>query len=182
MAKREHCTVLDSMTLSAQSAIITMPCEIRIFEVRSIRSFGLTKRTLLEVLVAQRILHLLYPFPSFVPLLPLALGKLALQRQSSAFHCAETGDPLDCFFDAHNAILADKLLGCTNGVLQLLHLLEILIAYGSGLCQLHQRAYGLGVYGREAIDDTCSIEDDDRTELLAEAGIDAELVVVDLGV
>lgn len=40
----------------------------------------------------------------------------------------------------------------------------------------------LGVDGGEAVDDAAGVEGDDGAELLAEAGVDAELGVVDLGV
>nr|GFD59311.1 hypothetical protein [Tanacetum cinerariifolium] len=64
----------------------------------------------------------------------------------------------------------------------LLDLVEILIGDGPRLSELEQRAHGLGVDGCEAIDDTCGIEEDNGTQLLAQAAVDLELGVVDLGV
>lgn len=67
-------------------------------------------------------------------------------------------------------------------MLQPPRLLDALTRRGHLLRELHEADDGLGVEGGEAVDDAGGAEEDDGAELLAEAAVDAELCVVDLGV
>lgn len=67
-------------------------------------------------------------------------------------------------------------------MLQAAHLRQVLVADGTLRGELHEANNGLGVEGGEAVDDAGGAEEDDGAELLAEAGVDAELVMVDLGI
>ena len=67
-------------------------------------------------------------------------------------------------------------------MLQPPRLLDGLARRGHLLSELHEADDGLGVEGGEAVDDAGGAKENDRAELLAEAAVDAELGVVDLGV
>lgn len=113
--------------------------------------------------------------------LPIPLRRPPRKRQPPprTTHARNPNNPLP---DPQHARPADILLRAANGVLQPPRLLDALACRGHLLCELHEADDGLRVEGREAIDHAGSAKKDDGAELLAEAAVDAELCVVDLGV
>lgn len=117
-----------------------------------------------------------------MPLGPLGLGHPALERQARHVGVAKAGDAGDGLLDAEDAKLANELLGPAHGELQLLGLVERGLVHGPLLGQVHEADHRLGVPGGHAVDDAGGAKVYDGAELLAEAAVDLELLVVDLRV
>lgn len=95
---------------------------------------------------------------------------------------AEAEHLVDSLPDPENAVLPDVLLSRGHLPLQPLHLRERGVLDGSLGSEGEESGHGLGKDGGETVDDAAGVEEDDGSELLAEAGVDAELGVVDFGV
>lgn len=116
------------------------------------------------------------------PLLPLALRHLSSQRQPSTLQVSDLQNPDNRLPDPQDSVLDDKLLRRRHDPLQLAGLFERSLVGGTLRDELEEAGDGLGVDGTEAVDGAGGVEEDDGAELLAEAGVDAEVGVVDLGV
>ncbi len=112
-------------------------------------------------------------------LLPRPVGQLALERGPATLKIPKTRDPESCLLDAQHACPHDEFLALAHHKLQVAGFGLGLRRRQAALHQGHQAHHSLGVEGSHAVDDTSCAKGNNGAELIAEATVHAELVVVD---